>query len=203
MGCRGCCWWQGAPRVWPPTSQRPSRPSSVASSRPGRRSPSPRRMSCLLVRCAEALRPVTVCTKRRVGDGHGPASGAAVHHTAPRPTSGDGLAPFREVQRQAWRWALANRDADGALPAGSEIARQHGRSERWGRLVKSAGLAGGFADLNLEEAAGTRWLHNLPHNLRSNSRSIPGPVAIADGGAEVGQATAVMVWAPPGSRWCG
>jgi hypothetical protein len=62
--------------------------------------------------------------------------------------------PGREVQRQAWRWALANRTADGTLPAGREIARQYGRRERWGRLVKSAGLAGEFADIAPGEAAG-------------------------------------------------
>ena len=50
-------------------------------------------------------------------------------------------------------WALANRAADGSLPAGSEIARQYGRCERWGRLVKNAGLAGEFADVKLEEEA--------------------------------------------------
>lgn len=49
-----------------------------------------------------------------------------------------------ELQRQAWQWALANRGADGTLPSGEAIARAHGRKERWGRLVKSAGLAGGL-----------------------------------------------------------
>ena len=35
-----------------------------------------------------------------------------------------------------------------------EIARQYGRHERWGRLVKKAGLAGEFTDIDPEEAAG-------------------------------------------------
>jgi len=91
---------------------------------------------------------------REAGDGHSPAPGLAVHRTAPRPGPGDGSASLRELQRQAWRWALAHRDGEGALPAGSEIARQHGRCERWGRLVKNAGLAGEFADINPKEAAG-------------------------------------------------
>ena len=51
----------------------------------------------------------------------------------------------RDLQRQAWRWALAQRGSDGSLPSGLEIARQHGRHERWGRLVKRAGAAGEFA----------------------------------------------------------
>jgi Protein of unknown function (DUF2637) len=90
---------------------------------------------------------------RDVGGGFGPAAGRTAREAVPRPTSGDGSAP-RELQRQAWRWALANRTSDGTLPAGSEIARQHGRRERWGRLVKSAGLAGEFADTTLDETAG-------------------------------------------------
>jgi len=49
-----------------------------------------------------------------------------------------------ELRRQAWHWALANRDEDGVLPSGGAIARAHGRQERWGRLVKRAGLVGAF-----------------------------------------------------------
>jgi len=48
----------------------------------------------------------------------------------------------REVQQQAWQWALANRTEGGSLPSGREIARQYGRHERWGRLVKRSGTAG-------------------------------------------------------------
>lgn len=44
--------------------------------------------------------------------------------------------------RDAWRWAKNNRAEDGSLPLGGEIARQDGRHERWGRLVKRSGLAG-------------------------------------------------------------
>lgn len=55
----------------------------------------------------------------------------------------------RELQRQAWQWALTNRASDGALPTGSQIARQHGRHERWGRLVKTAGMAGEFTISNV------------------------------------------------------
>jgi Protein of unknown function (DUF2637) len=50
----------------------------------------------------------------------------------------------RVLQRRAWQWALANRGADGSLPAGTEVARQFRRSAIWGRLVKNAGLAGQF-----------------------------------------------------------
>jgi Protein of unknown function (DUF2637) len=48
----------------------------------------------------------------------------------------------REVQVVAWQWALANRRDDGSLPSGRDIGDQHGRHERWGRLVKRSGLAG-------------------------------------------------------------
>jgi hypothetical protein len=51
----------------------------------------------------------------------------------------------RDLQQQAWRWALAHPASDGSLPSGLEIARQHGRHERWGRLVKRVGAAGEFA----------------------------------------------------------
>jgi hypothetical protein len=37
---------------------------------------------------------------------------------------------------------MANRAGDGSLPSGREIARQYGRHERWGRLVKRSGAAG-------------------------------------------------------------
>ncbi len=43
-----------------------------------------------------------------------------------------------------WLWALASQSSDGVLPSGWAIARAHGRQERWGRLVKTAGLAGDF-----------------------------------------------------------
>jgi hypothetical protein len=42
----------------------------------------------------------------------------------------------------AWQWALANSCGDGSLLSGRDIGRQHGRHERWGRLVKRSGLAG-------------------------------------------------------------
>ena len=48
----------------------------------------------------------------------------------------------REVRLDAWRWAQGNRCEDGSLPAGKDIAQQYGRDERWGRLVKRAGLSG-------------------------------------------------------------
>jgi hypothetical protein len=48
------------------------------------------------------------------------------------------------VRQRAWQWALVNRAGDGSLPSGREIARQYGRHERWGRLVKRSGSAGEF-----------------------------------------------------------
>lgn len=55
------------------------------------------------------------------------------------------------IQQQAWHWANANRTPHGDLPSGKAIARRFGRSERWGRLVKQAGITG-----RLPEAAGLR-----------------------------------------------
>jgi hypothetical protein len=51
----------------------------------------------------------------------------------------------RDLQCQAWQWALANRADDGSLPSGRQIALQYGRHERWGRLVKRSGAAGELA----------------------------------------------------------
>lgn len=50
--------------------------------------------------------------------------------------------PASVLQHQAWQWALANRSPRGDLPSGKAIAQEFGRRERWGRLVKQAGLAG-------------------------------------------------------------
>ena len=59
--------------------------------------------------------------------------------------SGCPAAHGRDLQRQAWQWAQANRTADGSLPSGREIARQYGRHERRGRMVKRSGCASEFA----------------------------------------------------------
>jgi hypothetical protein len=40
---------------------------------------------------------------------------------------------------------MAHRGADGSLPSGKQIASHFGRHERWGRLVKGAGMAGHFS----------------------------------------------------------
>jgi len=48
----------------------------------------------------------------------------------------------QEMQILAWQWAVANRAADGSLPSGRDIGREHGRHERWGRLVRRSGMAG-------------------------------------------------------------
>ena len=88
------------------------------------------------------------------GDRKGSATDLAVRAAVSPAGSRDGSELRREVQRHAWRWALANRASDGTLPAGSEIARQYGRGERWGRLVKRAGLEGEFAEIAPDEAIG-------------------------------------------------
>jgi hypothetical protein len=107
----------------------------------------------LLTRQVRRGAPASDCrAPREVGDGRSPAPVLSAQRAAPGHEHGIEPASLRELQRQSWRWALASRDGDGVLPAGSEIARQHGRCERWGRLVKSAGLAGEFADINPGEA---------------------------------------------------
>jgi len=75
------------------------------------------------------------------------AASVAAGGTAATSRSGKSAAPQgrstgHEVRLDAWRWAKDNRTGDGSLPSGSEIARQYGRHERWGRLVTRAGLAG-------------------------------------------------------------
>jgi Protein of unknown function (DUF2637) len=59
---------------------------------------------------------------------------------------------FEDLRREAWQWAVANRDPNGSLPSGKAIGDHHGRHERWGRLVKSAGAAGVFAGQGGETA---------------------------------------------------
>jgi hypothetical protein len=58
----------------------------------------------------------------------------------------------RDLQRQAWQWALAHRASDGSLPSGREIAGQYARHERWGRLVKRCGASGEFGTERSEPA---------------------------------------------------
>jgi hypothetical protein len=48
----------------------------------------------------------------------------------------------RDVRLAAWRWAQEHRSEEGSLPSGRDIGSQYGRHERWGRMVKRAGLAG-------------------------------------------------------------
>jgi len=74
--------------------------------------------------------------------GRTPAGGLTLVSQLQRHRSGQRAS--RDLARQAWHWALAHRDEHGALPSGRAIARAHGRKERWGRLVKRAGLAGAF-----------------------------------------------------------
>ncbi len=40
---------------------------------------------------------------------------------------------------------MFHRGADGSLLSGKQIADHFGRKERWGRLVKRAGIAGNFS----------------------------------------------------------
>jgi hypothetical protein len=57
---------------------------------------------------------------------------------------------------------LAHRTEDGALPSGREIARQYGRHERWGRLVKRSGVAGELASGSEGGRSGLRLVEQKP-----------------------------------------
>jgi len=108
------------------------RRSAAGEGRPQRRRPAPR-----------VYRPEDDSDAApRLRRSSGPASGNR--------RAGRGEAS-RELHLQAWRWALAHRAGDGSLPSGSEIARQYGRHERWGRLVEQAGAAGEFDDGEFSE----------------------------------------------------
>lgn len=61
-----------------------------------------------------------------------------------------------DLAHQAWKWAQDNRDEHGGLPSGRTIARVHSRKERWGRLVKRAGVDGVF------DAEGAREFRSAP-----------------------------------------
>ncbi|WP_068927507.1 DUF2637 domain-containing protein [Planobispora rosea] len=76
--------------------------------------------------------------------------GHAVRELVNEPTNGSGVnesiadaeGKCRDLRREAWQWALANRCPDGGLPSGRTIAVRFSRSARWGRWIKNAGLAG-------------------------------------------------------------
>jgi hypothetical protein len=85
-------------------------------------------------------RPRRPQSARHATVGRGSVPGLRV--VGPSPTAWGDQRSSAELQRQAWHWALASRGEDGTLPSGGAIARAHGRQERWGRLVKNAGLTG-------------------------------------------------------------
>jgi Protein of unknown function (DUF2637) len=70
------------------------------------------------------------------------ANGAADGARTPRSSRQRASRGDASVQQRAWQWAVDNRTPKGELPPGRAIASRFGRSERWGRLVKQAGLAG-------------------------------------------------------------
>jgi hypothetical protein len=67
---------------------------------------------------------------------------AGAGRRAPQRRHNSQRAGGRELQRDAWQWALTNKAANGSLPSGKVIADRYGRHERWGRLVKRLGQAG-------------------------------------------------------------
>ncbi len=100
---------------------------------------------------ADQVRSRLSASRPRAGRSPGPAESAAAtaatdlalaSQSVHRPLNARSRTAGRDVRLEAWRWAQANRAQDGSLPPGREIARQYGRHERWGRLVKRSGLAG-------------------------------------------------------------
>lgn len=69
----------------------------------------------------------------------------ASEHAEVTEVSGTDRRPPR-LQCEAWAWALRYRRELGRLPSGKEIAAAFGRRERWGRMVKQLGEAGGLGD---------------------------------------------------------
>jgi hypothetical protein len=82
---------------------------------------------------------------RRQPGGHGLVAALTSVEAGPRPVRPDRRVLGRDLQQLAWEWAVAHRGADGSIPSGKRIASQFGRHERWGRLVKRAGMAGQFS----------------------------------------------------------
>jgi len=78
------------------------------------------------------------------------------------------------LQRQAWQWALANRDADGSLPSArrSLVPLRPGRSGGggWSRAMALAGALGPAtvlkARLPLARWRRTRWTATIPDDRR-------------------------------------
>jgi hypothetical protein len=102
---------------------------------------------------------------RDVRDARHRPSGLAPHDAG----SGGRGGASRDLRWQAWQWALANRTGDGLLPSGREIARQFGRHERWGRLVKRSGAAGEFIG---DGESGELGLHLVEQRLPSAAASV-------------------------------
>lgn len=94
--------------------------------------------------------------------------------------SGGQAGAGRDLQRQAWQWALANRADNGSLPSGREIARQYGRHERWGRLVKRSGAAGELAAGSAGSESGLRLVGQRVVSAAQNGSSVQQPLLDMD-----------------------
>jgi len=112
--------------------------------------------SFALIAAYELLMRQVRCTAARRPRPSAPAPhGRRETATVPTPTGsgGTGRAVGRDLQQQAWRWADANRAADGSLPSRKAIAARFGRHERWGRLIKRMGTSGEFTESRPQEGA--------------------------------------------------
>ena len=97
----------------------------------------------------------------------------------------------RDLQRQAWQWALAHRAEDGSLPSGREIARQYGRHERWGRLVKRSGVAGELASGSEGGQSGLRLVEQHPLSSAANDSKVQHPLPMPTGPGRFSRGTPV------------
>ncbi len=108
------------------------------------------------------VRRAAVRKDRRAGQPQQQRSAAAVERASapglalvpPTRRARAGRGAGDDLQRQAWQWALSRQASVGILPSGKAIASVHGRRERWGRLVKSAGQAGAYNVPGLRPVAG-------------------------------------------------
>jgi hypothetical protein len=93
------------------------------------------------VRCAAETAPAWPRSRRSSGPAVRKTAGSVGKPAAAGREAGQKrVTAGRDERAAAWQWAQCHRAEDGSLPPGREIARQYGRHERWGRLVKRSGL---------------------------------------------------------------
>jgi hypothetical protein len=146
------------------SAQQPTGPAIAGTSADGAPAPATTAGAARVTTAADGLRlgdsrPSATSTRATTGDAGPPETSRTSALDDPNATA-DGTRPRQrrrtaDLRLHAWQWALANRDSHGQLPTGKVIGARFGRKERWGRLVKKAGLAGSLGFPN-ERAEQTR-----------------------------------------------